>query len=496
MGGISNGRICVSSNLRQRRRTRRSTSPFRRIEPIEREAIPLDDTSCTRVNASAITRVHLRDPSREAQLAHHFIQQNGETLAQFGIGAQVDFDGHRVFIVFQAGSQIGAFPLISPISGKAEVTLVVRPRFGWSGLGRSLGVSGFKVVPQILSLPLLPKTEREIPDWVLSATILPRLRAMLDQLARRFEIVETVRAAPHGQVNWESYVSEKLPLMKFLDVPCRYPDLRSNRELYAAIHYVLRKQLASLESQRHAGIIVIELMKICMILLRSVEDVSPMRPTRKQLDSWFRMPLASKSFIDGLDALTWSTEETGLGGLADWRGLPWTMSMDQFFEAWVETLFQRFTRRYGGLLRVGRRRETITPIAWERPFLGSQKYLLPDLVVEYEDRAIFVDAKYKDHWESLQHQRWSDLENEIRERHRDDLLQVLAYSTLSDSKATTACLAYPCNVDTWVSLKERGMLNNRATIYAGKRKIDLAMVALPMGEKVDELVTQLGLALS
>ena len=375
------------------------------------------------------------------------------------------------------------------------MTLIVRPRFGWSGLGRTLGASGFKVIPQILSLPLLPKTEREIPDWVLSVTILPRLKAMLNQLASRFEIVETVRAAPHGRVDWASYVTEKLPLMRYLDVPCRYPDLRSNRELYAAIHYVLRKQLASLESQRHAGMIVIELMKICMTLLRLVEDVSPMRPTRKQLDSWFRVPLASKSFIDGLNAITWSTEETGLGGLTDWRGLPWAMSMEQFFEAWVETLFQRFTRRYGGLLRVGRRRETITPIAWERPFLGSQKYLLPDLVIEQEDRTIFVDAKYKDHWETLQHQRWSNLENELRERHRDDLLQVLAYSTLSDNKAISVCLAYPCNIETWTSLKERGMVSNRAAIYAGKRKIELAMVALPIGEKVDELVTQLGTAL-
>ena len=158
--------------------------------------------------------------------------------------------------------------------------------------------------------------------------------------------------------------------MKFLDVPCRYPDLRSNRELYAAIHYVLRKQLASLESQRHAGMIVIELMKICMTLLRLVEDVPPMRPTRKQLDTWFRVPLASKSYFDGLNAITWSTEETGLGGLTDWRGLPWVMSMEQFFEAWVETLFQRFTRRYGGLLRVGSRRETITPIASGTSILG------------------------------------------------------------------------------------------------------------------------------
>ena len=89
-----------------------------------------------------------------------------------------------------------------------------------------------------------------------------------------------------------------------------------------------------------------------------------------------------------------------------------------------------------------------------------------------------------------------DLEDELRERHRDDLLQVLAYSTLSDSKATTACLAYPCTLDTWASLKERGMLSHKASIYAGRRSIDLVMIALPMGENIEEMVAQLGSALA
>ncbi len=481
---------------RQRSRGRGSSSPLARVKPTQAEPILLNDTSLTRIEASTICRSSPGDSPREAKLAHHFLDQNAQTLDQFGIEARVDFDGHRVFVVFQSGARIGAFPLISPISGRAEVSLIVRPRFGWSGLGRSLGTSGFKIIPQILALPLLPRTEREIPAWILSATILPRLKAMLSQLSRRFEIIENIRTAPRGRVDWARYATEKLPSMKFLDVPCRYPDLRSNRELLAAIHYVLRKQLASLETQRHSGMIVVELMQICMTLLRLVDEVSPVPPSRKQLDSWFRAPLASPSFFDGLNAITWSTEDTGLGGMTDWRGLPWVMSMEKFYEAWVETVFQRFTRRFGGVLRVGRRRETITPIAWERPFLGSQKYLMPDLVVEQEERKIFVDAKYKDHLDALLHHRWMDLEDELRERHRDDLLQVLAYSTLSDTKATTACLAYPCTLDTWASLKERGMLSHKASIYAGKRNIDLAMIALPMGGNIDEMVAELGVALA
>lgn len=471
-------------------------SPLRRVERIPAEAILLADTSTNSVPASVLARMSAGDPGREAHLAHLFIDRNQKTLGQFKIDACVDFDGNRVYVIFQSGSTIGAFPLVSPLSGKSDVTLIVRPRFGWAGLGVSLGSSGFKIIPQILPLSLLPKTEREIPAWVLSAAVLPRLRAMIQQLSRKFEMVDEVRTAPSGTVDWATYATKMMPAMKFLSVPCRHPDLVDNRELQAAIHFTLRKQLSSLETQREAGGVVFELMQLCTTLLRAVDGVAPRPPSPRQLESWFRTPLATATFFEGLNAITWTTDETGLGGMTDWRGLPWAMSMEQFYEAWVETVFERFTRRFGGLLKVGRRRETITPIAWERAYLGSQKFLLPDLVIEQEDRMIYVDAKYKHHWEELRQHRWMELEAEIRERHRDDLLQVLAYSSLSDKKSITACLAYPCNTDTWNLLKDQGRLSHRGAIYAGKRKIELVLAAVPMGKRPEELVEHLGAALT
>jgi hypothetical protein len=415
-------------------------------------------------------------------------------LSQFRIDARVDYDGKDVFVVLESGSAIGAFGLVSPLSGKSEVSVLVEPRFGWAGLGESLGISGFKVIPEVLPLGLLPKTERQIPAWVLSATILPRLRAMIARLSRRFEMVERVRSAPCGTVDWTTYASEMVPAMKLLDVPCRYPDLVTDPELRAAVHFTLRKQLSSLETQRAEGGVVFELIKICTELLRSVDDVVPRAPSPRQLEAWFRSPLATTHFLQGLNAIEWTRNETGLGGLTDWRGLPWTMSMEKFYEAWVETIFGQFARRFGGHLKVGRRRETITPIAWERAYLGSQKFLLPDLVIEQENRTIYVDAKYKKHFDEIRERGWAALEAEIQERHREDLLQVLAYSTLSGAKATTACLTYPCSLDTWDALKGRGRLNYRGSIYAGTRRIDLVLAAVPMGRRPQELVEHLGAA--
>ena len=82
--------------------------------------------------------------------------------------------------------------------------------------------------------------------------------------------------------------------------------------------------------------------------------------------------------------------------------------MEQFFEAWVETVMRSVARQMSGALKAGRRRETVSPIAWDPPYLGSQRSLVPDLVLEIEDTSLVVDAKYKRHWEELQQGAWHE----------------------------------------------------------------------------------------
>ncbi len=76
---------------------------------------------------------------------------------------------------------------------------------------------------------------------MLSTTILIRLQKLLDRLERRFELTQADLSAPRGQVNWTEYATVKLPRADFLSVPCRFPDLRDDRELKGAIHVTLRK---------------------------------------------------------------------------------------------------------------------------------------------------------------------------------------------------------------------------------------------------------------
>jgi hypothetical protein len=447
------------------------------------------DTSEARFDATdLILGKGSRDPqSQAARLGRQFIAQNGRTLAGFGVEAELVYYGVKVSIQFRTSTTVGALPLVSPATGRPDFGLIIHPRLEWQGVGEMLGAMGWRVIPEVVRLPMLPRTARNIPAWVLSAIVIPRLEALLRQLQRRFEFTEAELNAPRGSVQWGTYAQRQMPKMQFLRVPCRFPELRDDHDLRAAVHFTLRQQFSSLETQRSAGFFVVRLIERCLGLIDLVSEVAPKPPTPLQMTTWLRGPLPTESFRDGIQAVGWTVEQRGLAGLSELQGLPWRMSMEEFFEAWVETIANEVAPRIGAIARVGRKRETVFPISWERPYLGSQKSLVPDLVLHRGDETIIIDAKYKEHWEDLQVERWVNMAEEIRTRHREDLMQVLAYSSLFETRKVTACLAYPCRRAVWEALRQSKAIHRRASIHSGERQVNIVLTTVPMVARVEEV---------
>lgn len=455
----------------------------------ETACFEMEDNSRHKIPAATFIKGNApRSPEgMAARLAHQFLRQNQGILRDFGIEGRVNYDGSSVDVHFQTGGHVGAIPLLSPTSGRSDYGLVIKPRFGWQGIGPMLGAMGWKILPTPLRLPLLPRSDRKIPPWVLSTTILLRIERLLKQLDRRFEYTQADLTAPRGQVNWPHYAEVKLSRGNFLSVPCRFPDLRDDRQLKGAIHFTLRKQLASLQSQRTAGVVVLQLLRLCQGLLEKVRDTPAIQPSQNTLNSWLRGSISTEVFKEGIQAVEWTVDEKGLAGLGDLQGLPWVLPMDIFFEAWVETIAGHLAKKTGGILRSGRQRQTVTPLSWTPPYLGSQRYLLPDVILEREHETIIFDAKYKNHWEEINRDGWFGIDKELQERHRNDLLQVLAYSTVSESKRVVCCLAYPCRAQTWHSLVNRQRPYHKASVRAGTRRVDLILTAVPMGVDPEEI---------
>ncbi len=264
-------------------------------------------------------------------MATQFISQNRALLGELGASMEQRYDGNAVTLVVHSTTKVGAIPLLSPTTGRPDYGLVVKPRFEWSGLGPMLADMGWRVLPAPLLLPMLPRSERKIPPWVLSTIVLFRVRALLDQLERRFEVVSETRAAPRGTVDWASYATASISRAQFLQVPCRFPDLRDDRDLKSAIRFALQKQLQGLEGQRTAGTFVLALIALCGQLLDRVRDVAPREPAPREFDAWLRGSLKAEPFRDGLRAIEWTVDERGLAGLADLQGCrercPWNRSL-------------------------------------------------------------------------------------------------------------------------------------------------------------------------
>lgn len=458
--------------------------------------LALEDHSVAR--RSAIDFFQLRrlgDPqtlaARAARLAEQFVTQNRSLMSLLDVRVDRDYDGSDVRLVVQAGNAVGAIPLISPTTARPDYGLVVQPRFPWAGIGPMLAEMGWRVSPTPLRLPLLRRSERRVPVWVLSFMILVRLKALLDSLDRRFELTKETRRAPRGGVHWAEYATRSLPNASLLSIPCTFPDLRDDRLLKGAVRHTVERQLRALETQKEHGAFVHRLIEFGQQLLRRVQTVPAYVPSSTTLGAWLRRPMRTEQFINGLQAIEWTVEERGLAGFSDLEGIPWTMPMDQFFEAWVETVFRIVAQRTGGQMRVGRKRETIHPVNWEPPYIGSQKSLVPDIWLEWDSTTLIVDAKYKRHWEELQLHSWSSVEEEIREQHRNDMLQILAYANLARTTRVVACLAYPCSPENWISLLERGRLIHKAELSIGPRALYLWLTAVPMATAIERIAIPL-----
>jgi hypothetical protein len=242
-----------------------------------------------------------------------------------------------------------------------------------------------------------------------------------------------------------------------------------------------------LATQRDSGVHVLQLIDLCNQLIQKVADCPPRQPNNLQIDYLKSSLLQGEAIQRGLQAIVWTTENKGLAGLGDLSGLPWKMNMEELFESYVESVIEKIVQQTGGTLKSGRNRETIIPISWDPPFLGSQSSLVPDLVVEKEDVVHIIDAKYKDHWEDLNTENWYNIGDTIRERHRNDLLQILAYASLPENKEIRCSLMYPCKKKTWESLIERDRHVHTAEISRGNRHIQLNLTAVPFSMENKEI---------
>lgn len=236
-----------------------------------------------------------------------------------------------------------------------------------------------------------------------------------------------------------------------------------------------------------ADVIAGHLAQRAQALLFDLQHTPARAPDHRSLSLLLRSSgLPSEVLSQGLEALGWIADQRGLAGRSQSDGLAWALPMHAVFERWVKHVVRTWARGFGGEVRSRRTNQTSVSIQWLRPGHGSLTGLIPDLLVRHGPRVYVIDAKYKGHFQELGETRWLALAEALRENHRHDVHQILAYAALFEAAEITSVRVYPLHRATWQRLAPTGRAVAKARISTAGRPVTLALVALPMAVPDDD----------
>lgn len=425
-----------------------------------------------------------RDAATQAWgiFAESFLSVNGPALQALGVNAEVQSATRHVKLRFRASDKIGAVPLKSVANGRIAGGVVVAPRFGWRGIGAVLSQTGWAAMPNILALPSVPGSGREVPPWVIAGPVLHRIEALLRNLKRGYQEREEVLRRPRGTILWGDYVKGSLARGRWDRLPCRFPDLAADPRLRGMARWTIERVYASLVRSPEQDQVASALIQLSTHLLTALNDVTALYPSERALQTILRGSLIAGSALSAAaEAMEWVAEDRGLGGGRTLDGLSWALALDQLWESYVEAVYRREAAMTGASILVGRKHETIVPVHWTPSWNRSLGHLVPDLVLQKGAEVEIVDAKYKAHLADIDELGWRNLREEVKEAHRADLHQILAYAALYDAEMITATLVYPLPEALWNELHAKGLDVTRAEINRGARHVSLQLRGIPFG---------------
>ncbi len=414
--------------------------------------------------------------------AESFLRLNEKALAALDVSASVTPGSPEPTVQLAPGGRAGAVPLRSAQTGEVGAGLVVTPRFGWSGIGQVMAETGWAAAPEFVELPLVPGSAREVPPWVLAGPVLARLAELLHSIGRGYEAREAKLQVPRGRILWTRYVPESLVKGQWHKLPCVFPDLTKDPYLRRAIRWATERVQGDLVAIGGSDPVAQQLSEIANILIGELLDVAPEEPRSGDLERRLKLgPGTDLAVRRGIEALGWVVDERGLGGGRELDGLAWRLPLDQLWERYVEATVRKEVSKEGGEVLVGRLNQTMIPFHWSEPGLRSLGHLVPDIVVRKGRSVRIVDAKYKAHLADLDESGWRAASEELRDAHRADVHQVLAYASFFDAEEITVCLVYPVRRATWEALRAKRQDVWRAEVPTRGRNIRVELRGLPFG---------------
>jgi hypothetical protein len=394
-----------------------------------------------------------------------FLVANRSALQRLGLRPEVHSTG-GLHVLLRPSARIGAVPLVAPATRRVAAGVLIRPRFDWSALGEVMSAVGFTTAPTLAGGPLVPGSYREVPAWLIAGPVVRRLELLLERRRQTFISRSELRQTPRGQVDWGDWIRRQVPVGDWTSLPCTFSDLADDPDLMATVRWTLARLANDLQSQVASGP-----GRSLHTRIRAMQFDLGAGPHRRPVSTSIAAFDAVVS--NAMEAMGWIADERGLGGARALHGLAWDLQIAEVWEAWVRSFAGLLAPQLG--LRPPGLSESRRPLRWEGG-IASMGTLAPDVGLLGDGRLVWLDAKYKAHLSLLARHGWRGLTEVVKESHRADLHQALAYAALADVDRVDTVLVYP-----HLARSDAPPPTAVSTVASGPRRVRLVLAALPFG---------------
>lgn len=128
----------------------------------------------------------------------------------------------------------------------------------------------------------------------------------------------------------------------------------------------------------------------------------------------------------------------------------WRVDFSDVFEKFVQYIFKEVAKESGGRLLVNYKFDGYSP----RQYAWELNYLEPDAILQKGKAIVIIDAKYKSHL----YNKFGASEI-LKEEHRRDLHQLLAYVSFSKTETKFGLLCYPSQEIEMKEIQYRNPIN-------------------------------------
>lgn len=392
--------------------------------------IPCLTEQSKRLNGVALQKKWFKTADKRVigQCLQKFINYNSELFNFIGVQVYIVGSDQNTALTFRSSGFIGSIPLRASDTGKQIGDFVVTPRFKGNNRFEDyieiLDLLGTEISPEVIdSLPLVSGKNFRPPLYLEAVKFIATLEKLCTNSWRKFDSVEKVSSQLIGQINWTKYINNEYKVENRIKFPARTNILSEFHSEYAEIRYVFdicKKELLSANTPQR-------IKSVQQNKLSFLED-----------RLYHHKPkLTNKIVIRFSDTPAVKACKEQANKILNFNFLDctaWRVDFSDVFEKFIQYIFKETAKEFGGKLYSNFKFHSKTSkyYSWEL------KHIEPDAIFQKENILVFIDSKYKSNLFNKFDQ--SEL---LKEDHRHDLHQIMAYSSFSKVDFKFGFLCYP-----------------------------------------------------